>query len=312
MKTVFNLNCDVAHAFNLQNQPKGQNANRSIWFENGTIYSYGRHYILAQFLTPDIIVINNKGYSVTTQKHINIVTSATSDKKQIFSSHADGKHVLARLKELMKEYERIRYKHRARNEALSLIKKFNNVVHLLGGYLLNYSFSGEYYVSDSFEGINQLNEIFLFFKSNEVEVICQDTEQKERDANDKRQANKDKKEKERIDSLKRLLPGKIAKFKSYEINYIYSSEFTYLRISNDGTKLETSQGVKIEINEALRYYNLILSGADLKGSKIKQFKFIENTDKYIRIGCHKILMFEILNVGKNLKEQTIKETAKVL
>lgn len=311
MKTVFNSNWDVAHAFNLQNQAKGRNSNGSIFFENDRIYSYGRHYIIAQFLTPEIIVINNRGYSVTTQKHINIVTSATSDKKQVFTSFGEVKQVYYKLKESRETYDKIRYKHRARNEALSLIKKFNNVVHLLGGYLTELSFTGNYIVSNENKYINEINEIYLFFQSDEVKGLCQDTEQKERDANDKRQANKAKKEREKLEALKRLLPGKIAKFRIYEINTFTGSEFTYLRISKDGTKVETSQGVKIEINEALRYYNLILSGADLKGSKISQFTFIESTNKYIRIGCHKIPMSEILNVGKDLKEQTVQETAKV-
>ena len=300
MKTVFNTNFDVAHAFNLQQQKTGRNTNESIYFVDDTIYSYGRHYILAQFLTPEIIVINNIGYSNTTAKHINIITSATSDKKQIFSRIADANNVLNTLRILRQDFDKKRYKHKVRNEALNLINQFNNVVHLLGGYLLSNRFDGNYYTSKEFSGINEINEIYLFFNAPDTIAFCLDSEQNEINARDKRQANKVKKERDELLALKMLLPGKIAKFRNYEINSFTASEYSYLRPSKDLNSVETSQGIKIEINEALRFYNLILKGENMIEKKISHYTTLENNDNFMRIGCHKIHKSEIINVGQEL------------
>ena len=300
MKTVFNTNFDVAHAFNLQQQNTGRNANNSLYFVDDTIYSYGPHYILAQFLTPEIILINNVGYSNTTARHISIITSATSDKKQLFSKIADATNVLKSLKTLRKDFDKKRYKNNVRNVALNLINHFNNSVHLLGGYLLSNRFDGSYYTSKEFSGINEINEICLFFNNPDTIAICLESEQKEIKAREKRQANKEKKERDMLLALKRLLPGKIAKFRNYEINSFTGSEFTYLRFSKDLNSVETSQGVKIDINEALSFYNLILKGENMTGKKISHYTTLENNSNFIRIGCHKIDKSEVINIGEQL------------
>ncbi len=79
MKTVF-TNSEIVHAFNLQDQPNGRTLNGSMYFEYKKIYSYGSHYLLGEFIDNNTIIINNKGYSVTTSKHISLLTNATGIK----------------------------------------------------------------------------------------------------------------------------------------------------------------------------------------------------------------------------------------
>ena len=84
MKTVFSSNYDVIHAFAQQNQYEGRNQTQSVFFYNNKIYSYGHHYLLGEFIDKNTIVINNKGYSNSTSKHISILIGATRQYKQYF------------------------------------------------------------------------------------------------------------------------------------------------------------------------------------------------------------------------------------
>lgn len=76
MKTVF-TNDMVCHVWAQQTQDNGRNSNRSIFFDGGTIYSYGKHFPMASFVFNDkgesCILINSKSYSVTTSQHQNSV-----------------------------------------------------------------------------------------------------------------------------------------------------------------------------------------------------------------------------------------------
>ena len=89
MKTVFSSNYDAIHAFAQQNQYEGRNQTRSVFFYDNKIYSYGHHYLLGEFIDKDTIVINDKGYSNSTSKHISILIGATSQYKQYFLTKID-------------------------------------------------------------------------------------------------------------------------------------------------------------------------------------------------------------------------------
>ena len=105
MKTVF-TNSEIVHIFNEQNQNKGRTSSGSMYFYNNKIYSYGSHYLLAEFLDNDTIMINNKGYSSTTGKHISLITSATRNRKQYFINETDYKIVNQNIKEYLNKLVR--------------------------------------------------------------------------------------------------------------------------------------------------------------------------------------------------------------
>ena len=107
MKTVF-TNSEIVHIFNEQNQNKGRTSSGSMYFYNNKIYSYGSHYLLAEFLDNDTIMINNKGYSSTTGKHISLITSATRNRKQYFINETDYKTVNKNIKEYLNKLVKAR------------------------------------------------------------------------------------------------------------------------------------------------------------------------------------------------------------
>lgn len=92
MKTVF-TNSEIVHIFNQQSQYEGRTSSGSMYFYNNKIYSYGSHYLLAEFLDSQTLLINDKGYSSTTGRHIGLVTNATRDRKRYFITKTDYKIV---------------------------------------------------------------------------------------------------------------------------------------------------------------------------------------------------------------------------
>lgn len=86
MRTVFNSNAQLAQTFAAQSQVFGRT--NSMFFEFGTAYSYGRHYIAATFVTANngekICFINSRYYSVTTSKHCGELWNAIPDGIKVF------------------------------------------------------------------------------------------------------------------------------------------------------------------------------------------------------------------------------------
>lgn len=68
MKTVFPNHNACAHTWAAQSQPGGRSG--PLYFDGPTIYSYGRHYAIATFMRPDVVLFNSTGSTPTTSsKH---------------------------------------------------------------------------------------------------------------------------------------------------------------------------------------------------------------------------------------------------
>jgi hypothetical protein len=86
MKTVFNSNTQLAQTFAAQSQILGRT--KSMFFEYGTAYSYGYHYIGAKFATANngekVCFVNSRFYSTTTSKHCAELRNAIPDGVKVF------------------------------------------------------------------------------------------------------------------------------------------------------------------------------------------------------------------------------------
>ena len=95
IKKVFSTPDQVLHLWANQSQSDARSAN--VFFDGTTCYSYGRHYtlgILVKVKGHTVAVINDRGYSVTTAKHIGIAWDASSHLPRIKSSTLDWKQGL--------------------------------------------------------------------------------------------------------------------------------------------------------------------------------------------------------------------------
>jgi hypothetical protein len=287
MKKVFSSNSDVCHKFNEQSQSEGRAG--SIFFYSDTIYSYGRHYVLGQFITPEIIVINDAGYSNTTSKHIGILTSATRNKTQIFTMRAEPKRVAEQMYNALAKLAHARKPEKYIGEIVSLYEAFKNSCELLGGVLKENRWDGAYSVSpvnEANEYINQIEQIYKGLNTDE-----QAEQLAEIKANDIRQ-RKERAEKEQAKKAEQK-----QRFYDYETNYISGLDFDLLRVSKCGAFVETSQRVEIPMQEAQRYYKILKSGANMRGEKIAQY-ITKSFSEALNIGCHRIEKQEAERIGE--------------
>lgn len=65
-KRVFSSHSQLAHVWAQQTQPGGRASDNRMFFDGKTIFSYGRHWPIAHFITPDLVLVNSDGKSVST------------------------------------------------------------------------------------------------------------------------------------------------------------------------------------------------------------------------------------------------------
>jgi hypothetical protein len=274
MKKLFSDSAEVMHVFAQQSQARGRNGFGNIFFEGTKIYSYGYHYLLAEFIDENTVMINDEGYSVTTSKHIAGIRYATNHKKQFYTTSTDIDLVHAHItRYLLPKLAKARKPELYTGEILYLWNSLNE--------FLDYT---------NKKGIKnrrkyrQLKSIVANFESDDL--FGKYNESLKRKAANER-ANRKKQE-------KKLL----ANFMAYKNNG-FNSSLAYVRISKDGSNVETSQGAKVPVKEAALLYRMILAGKDIKGYKIGYYTVI-GINGTLRIGCHNIDKNSMHETGKKL------------
>jgi len=274
MKTVFSSNYDAIHAFAQQNQYEGRNQTRSVFFYDNKIYSYGHHYLLGEFIDKNTIVINDKGYSNSTAKHINILIGATSQYKQYFLTKIDidyiHSHVFNYLKPKLAK---------ARKPQIYLSEIFS-LWHSLNEFAIDRKQKTKLAKNPKFQQL--LRFVDMLQDSENLEAL-KDWQRKENERKNREE--------------KKLFRDKLKKFNEYKIDFFRVGNLDFLRLSKCGQYVETSQGVKIDISEAKRYYNILTSGANMRGEKISHY-ITKSFDKLLTIGCHNIGKDEVQRIGK--------------
>lgn len=263
MKKVFS-NSEIMHVFAQRAQNEGRTPNSNVFFYGNKIYSYGYHYLLGEFLDNETILINNKGYSRSTSKHINYLRQAVSQYKRFFITETDEKYLLIKLNsELVK---------------LTVAKKPEIYINSI-----NYLFD-KYCEFQKFKKLpvnKEINKIHTTANNQaNLETYKKYTE-----------AKKAKEKREKLKTFKTVYND----FKNYEINRIYKglTGFDYLRISQDKLFLETSQEIKIDIQDAKKLAKSIKLGIDIVGQKLKYYTINKFNKNGLIAGCHNIPKTEI-------------------
>ena len=277
MKTVFS-NSEIVHIFAQQTQENGRTSGVGMFFEGKKIYSYGRHYLLAEFIDDNTILINDKGYSNTTSKHISLITQATRQYKQYFTRTVDLQLVYNQIIDLNSRLARAIKKDVICSDIINFFEG-------LESFLRQYNKANE--LLD--ERFIEIQNIYGSIYANKDAYILAS---KEREIK-RKQAEKIK------------LGKDLEKFLSYEIDYINSksSNVDFIRISQNKEFVETSQQVKINIDEARMLYRHIANGNDVKGYKISNYTVI-SLNGVLQIGCHRIDTKNMNEVGQQLLQTT--------
>lgn len=270
MKTVFS-NSELVHTFAQRTQSNGRTSNGGMFFRDNKIYSYGYHYLLGEFIDENTIIIDSRGYSSSTGKHISMLRSATRQYRQIFTTDTDIKQVKYRIDENANKLKTARKPEKYITE---IIRDFENLdEHLKEFKKVNVINSDEY---------KEIKKIYSALKKDEGKYI---------------ELAKERGKKEKEKAIK-LLNEKLSKFFNYEIDRIYDNSIKedYLRISIGGTQVETTQSVKIDINDARNLYRMIKAGKDIAGHRIGGYT-VKSLNGHLTVGCHSINVKNMHEIG---------------
>lgn len=274
MKTVF-TNSEIVHEFNLQEQSFGRTSNSSMYFEYKKIYSYGSHYLLGEFIDDNTIMINDTGYSKTTSNHISLLMSATRDKRQFFITETKRDLVLNGLKNLLNKLTRTRLKADYYKSTIDRLFKT---------YFEYIDFTRTRTKAKKSKEHREILKLYTEFYSNSGDLLQVIKEQQKKE--------KEKNQKE--------VQKKLKKWRLFETNWFYNTtNKDFLRVDKANNIIETSQGVKISVEEGKRLLKLI----DLKkivGERVDNRYIVRALNGVLKVGCHNITMKEINNIRKQL------------
>ena len=274
MKKVF-TNTEIVHVFAQQSQSEGRSG--SMFFHDTKIYSYGYHYLLGEFIDSQTIVINDKGYSVSTRKHIGLLTSATSHLTRFYKTNTDMDIVHLTITHLTKMMSTARTRK--------------------GEYLNNIYYTYEK-LNEYLEYTNTKDELGYgdAIKYKEIcEIVSRLDADKDGIMAEIADIEKKKREREKAKQLEHL-----AEWRTHERRDMYGLPKSYLRLSLDGESVETSKGVRIDRDKARVLYKLIKAGKDINGFKLDYYTVIGVKDNTLKIGCHDIPMTEVNTIGELL------------
>ena len=282
MKKVFQNTSEVVHVFAQQTQQEGRNQSRSIYFRENKIYSYGSHYLLGEFINSDTIIINDFGYSVTTSKHINELINATSQYNQFYTSSIDIKHVQNKINDRLERLAKARkpeiYISNITFLESNLTKwveycKENKITHKYKVNKSDYKYKKIVKIANSLLTPEALEKIKAKGKKDAIKQKAKD---------------------------KRELKIKLDKFNSYKIDRFKVGKFDYLRLSENGKFVETSQNIRIEKSDAERLYFSIKNNFNIIGNKIGYYRVNKIDNKALTVGCHKICIKSVKKIGELL------------
>jgi hypothetical protein len=311
MRKVFSSASEVIHVFAQRTQSEGRSGN--VFFENATysgpedvrLYSYGRHYELARFIKgkdgSEAVLINDKGYSSSTSKHICWTRQATRDKKQFFTTLTETSLVFDSLKK----------------NGLSLAnankpeKYIEEADYLFARYSEFCDWSG---IKPEKEIVSLMNKVF---KSEDPKTAANKVFKKEvkaRNEAKKREAQRAKeraaqnkaiaveREKRYKETSEETAARHLQEFRSYKRSRIEvknDDDQDRLRLSKNGKNVETSQHISVSVEAAKLLYTLIKAGRDIKGHNIEGYTVI-SINGTLKIGCHAINMEDVVSIGEQL------------
>jgi len=286
MKKVFSNTSEVVHVFAQQSQFQGCNQSRSIYFYDNKIYSYGSHYLLGEFINDETIIINDFGYSVTTSKHINELINATCQYKQFYTSSIDIKQVQTEIDYNLKKLSKA---NKPEIYISNITKLESNLTKWVDFCKANKIKKRPFQIFDY--AINKSD-----YKYKKIVKIANSLLTPEAIEKIKAKGKKDAINQKAKD--KKELKTKLDKFNAYEIDRFKIGEFDYLRLSQNGQFVETSQNIRIEKNEAKKLYFAIKRKVDIRGQKIGYYTINKIDNKALTVGCHKICIKSVQKVGE--------------
>lgn len=268
---------ETAHQWaNEGKKQSSANSNIKYW-DFGTIYSYGSHFILAkrvEFEGKEYVFLNTNDYSNSTSKHKNHVRQATKHLNCI--SLPFLKNNQFEINQLPEIIERLKID--VKNFLFDQIKAKSNF----------------WYYDSACTTFAQINRLAITF--NLPCIYTTDFLQWEQ-AKEKAEYlrdTKDQREQAKKEKLASLEKENLSKWLNNEYNGQLYNLPVYLRFNSDKSQIQTSHGAIVPTKEAFILLDKLRNGIDCKGYRIGNYTLIESTLDHVKIGCH-VISWNVIN-----------------
>ncbi len=290
IKRVFGNHNQVLHLWANQSQEDARCKN--VFFKGTSAYSYGYHYELGRLVTikgKTVALINARGYSVTTSKHISSAWSAVAHLPRIkcYDGFDFKNGLLATQAKLLNEmfsvFARTSYRYTdwtldtADYCLMGQVNDFNKTCLAVGLPKLALDVSDEYYALVKEHAL--LNKAKYEASKTPEGLVLLAVRSAKREALNIRKAL------EQIEAWRRG---------SARTNAVAQLRPMILRVIGD--KINTSGGASVSIVHALKLYRRIKAGVAKSGEHVGSFTFNSISKDIIKIGCHEISLTEADNV----------------
>jgi hypothetical protein len=292
MKKVFNSHSELAHIWAQQKQENGISSN--MFFEGTRIFSYGHHYCIANFIKPNLVLINSRGYSNTTSKHHSHVYRALSNSVNTFTVPSLGWSRYDFQNEIDHSLNIEHYKQLIESNLDKANKAIKSSNWLFNNALFNWQTLESYCNTFEIE-----NPVLMPVLSEKLAQRIENQREKETQERIRKELF-EQRQNEII--LNYALPAWLNnqstftfedhKYQSENINNLPNC---YLKVKDN--EVITSKGAKVPLKAAKVLFDMIQSGKDIKGFNIGNYTVI-GINGVLTIGCHKIERDEITRFAK--------------
>lgn len=307
-------NIDLFHEYAYAG-PRDRNEVNSVFYSNDTCYSYGYHFPMAIKVrnkngAVSFVLWNNSTYSKTTSKQQSQLAGALyQDLLTIETMDTNWPDVVRNPKHYKRDLKKLMSAEFEEQERLILLEALKMTNAGKDWSINHYANS----IENRINMVRRLSEDFRVksllspvlkraIKDGTAENVCEWAAP----AMENRKAKIERAKRKAEKLAKRKEAQKVQDWKEFKIrgNIYTNSGLSYLRFDKETEMIETSQGIKIELSEALRLLRLI----ELKkavGEKVKsqyQEYTITKCNGILVSGCHRIEKEEINEIAKILKD----------
>jgi hypothetical protein len=306
MKKVFSIS-ELPHVWASQRQDEGRTPNGSMYFYKGTIYSYGNHFPIAEIRPSGSVLMTWRGYSVSTAKHVSKVRAAISHRNVAYCYNPqlsisdnlvqESMRLRAEINIIKNKRTRPHTKDNARIEIDGLITNAKHYCEIMDTTLEHQLEILHGIPEDDKQSAYELFMYSMNLEDFDYEKAVADREERMAKLTKKRDA----------EILAKNQVNLAAWLEGEQNSWMLRDNITplHLRVSADGTQIETTKGAKVSYESAKALYMAIQTGADVRGFEIDGYKVISN-ESVLKIGCHDISPTEVERFASTQKWNTIK------
>jgi len=290
----------LAHAFIYGGRNYyGTNYGNRMFAERGKLYSYGRHFLIAQILYDkfdsngnQLILVNSNTASNTTSKQqwilrqaipynwtkIEVPLNESNDKRKVITS------MLFQIESYLERIPRARTKKQDYLDEIAFLQ--HNALAYIG------LFKKKDIKLSKIE--RELLEKEITLESLGLDLESFEKNQKNLDSAKKRKATQYRK--------KAIVQeeGHLEEWKAFERSRIHLRYLpVHLRINTEEACIQTTGGISVSLKECQALYKRIKNKEDVKGFKLDTHYTVLSYDKeFLTVGCYKIPTIEVLKYGK--------------